>query len=421
MSTSKTIHKKRPAAKKIVAKKVLRRTPVEQPSFEYDALSYRQRDAPVAPQFVVFHAPASEIMQWADVDRLSDDNRTGAQRVLQRLKVGKIAKFLANPVNTIPTAVVIALDSRHAKFTPLGDAARSAGVFNISLAPRGLRPGLIIDGQHRVYGVAQHAADTQLNVVAFLGGDDAERAFQFVVINNSAAKVSKDHVRALNLSYDQVKLNTRLVSSAGVSMGMSEDKYEDLALLDGSPPFKGLIEWPTNKGGFIAANALEGALIETKDRAALLNIEGLEMDVFLQIWTKISQVRKNLWKPFPESRLLMKVSIYALTVFILDTMVARLRMQDTPVDFTDVETLDAMVERIVSRIPEEFWTTEWRSKELDTTAGRKIVLEALGVVESNARYGRVWYENASIIDPALIHGQTYAAPKKGVVAMKARQ
>lgn len=406
-------------AKKVAAKKAPAKKAVKAPDFQYDALSYRQRDAVAAPTFVVFHAPASEIMKWADVDRLSDENPQGAQRVLQRIKVGKVAKFLSNPANTIPTAVVIALDSDFAHFVPAGKAPRSAGTFEISLTPDDGKPGLIIDGQHRVFGVAQHAADTQLNVVAFLGGDDAERAFQFVVINNSAAKVSKDHVRALNLKYDPVKLNARLVTSAGVSLGMSDEKYEDLSLLDGSPPFKGLIEWPTNRDGFIAANALEGALTETKDRAALLGIEGLEMDVFLQIWTKISKVRKSLWKPFPESRLLMKVSIYALTVFILDTMVARLRMQDTPVDFTDVKTLDVMVERIVTRIPEEFWTTEWRSKELDTTAGRKIVLEALGVVESNARYKRVWYENVSIVDPALVHGQTYAAPKKRVVAKKA--
>ena len=421
MSASRTVAK-RPLAKKTVTRKASpKRAATRVPDFAYDALSYRQRDDEGAPTFVLFHAPASEIMQWADVDRLSGDNPQGAQRVLQQLKVGKVAKFLANPLNTIPTAVVIALDSDFADFVPAGKPPRSAGTFNISLTPANGKPGLIIDGQHRVFGVAQHAAETQLNVVAFLGGDDAERAFQFVVINNSAAKVSKDHVRALNLKYDPIILNKRLVSSAGVSMGLSEEKYDDLSLLDGSPPFKGLIEWPTNKAGFIAANALEGALTETKDRAALLGIENLEMDVFLQIWTKISQVRKSLWKPFPESRLLMKVSIYALTVFILDTMVATLRMEDKPVDFTDVKTLDGMVTRIVSRIPEEFWKTEWRSKELDTASGRKILLEALGVVESNVRYGRVWYENVAIVDPALVHGQTYAAPKKRLVAKKARK
>lgn len=386
-------------------------------TYEYDALSYPQRAGPGVPRFVIFHAPTEDIMQWADVDRLAVDNPTGAQRPLQKLKIGKVARFMkADPKNTIPTAVVIALDESAAEFVPAGPAPRSCGTLKISPAKGGGRPGLIIDGQHRVYGVAGHSPSTHLNVVAFLGGDDAERAFQFVVINNSAAKVSKDHIKALNLKFDPTKLNKRLITSAGVSMGVSEEKYEELALLDGSEPFKGLIEWATNKNGYVAANALESALAETKDRAHLLGIEGLEIDVFLQIWTKIRELRKRLWLPFPQSRLLTKVSIYAITVYLLDSMVAKLRVDDSPVDYTDVTTLDSLVERIVSRIPEEFWTTEWTLKELDTAAGRKIVLAALGTIDSNVRYGRVWYDDVAFVDPALLHGQSYGKPKSQIKA-----
>jgi hypothetical protein len=115
----------------------------------------------------------------------------------------------------------------------------------------------------------------------------------------------------------------------------------------------------------------------------------------------------------------MKVSIYALTVFILDSMVAKQRTADEQVDYTDVKTLDALVERIVSRIPVQFWTTEWKSKELDTASGRKIVLDALSVVDSNVRYGRTWYDGVGIIDPALVHGQTYEKPKRSGKAPKA--
>lgn len=399
------------ATRKVIAKAAAAKKSATVPTFTYDALSYTQRDDAGAPRFVVFHAAAKEIAQWADVDRLSVDNKTGAQRPLRKLKVGKVARFLrADTANTIPTAVVIALDSASAKFSN-GNKDASCGRFQLTMGEGGRKPGLIIDGQHRVFGALQFAADTQLNVVAFLGGDDAERAFQFVVINNSAAKVSKDHIKALNLQYDPAKLNKRLIGSAGVAMGVSDEKYEDLALLDSSPPFKGLIEWPTNEHGFIAANALEGALAETKDRAHLLGIEGLEIDVFLQIWTKIHALRKSLWKPVPESRLLMKVSIYALSVYILDSMVAKLRTDDLPVDYTDIDTLDNLVERVVSRIPEQFWTTEWTSKELDTASGRKTVLDALGVIDSNVRYGRTWYDGVAIIDPALLHDQVFAEPK----------
>lgn len=394
--------------------------------FSYNALHCAQRKDSNAPTFLLFHASASDLATWADVERLSTDNKTGAQRPLRELKVAKVAKFLAAEAkNTIPTAVVIAIDTASAKF----QAAEGTGCGQLTLTVEQgeKKPGLIIDGQHRVFGALKFSSDTHLNVIGLLGGDDSERAFQFVVINNSATKVSKDHIKALNLQYDPTKLNKRLVASAGVSMGVSEEKYDDLALLDSSPPFKGLIEWPTNKNGFIAANALEGALVETKDRAHLLGIEGLETDVFLQIWGKIHSLRKDLWTPSPKgsasgpgaSRLLMKVSIYALTVFILESMVAKQRTADEPVDYTDVKTLDALVEKIVSRIPVQFWTTEWTSKELDTASGRKIVLDALSVIDSNVRYGRTWYDGVGIIDPALVHGQTYAKPKKAGKASKA--
>lgn len=387
-------------------------------SFSYSALRCAQRADQKAPTFLLFHATAADIAMWADVDGLSDINKTGAQRTLRQLKVAKVAKFFAADVkNTIPTAVVIAIDASSAQFQALKNA--DCGRLTLTLGQDGKKPGLIIDGQHRVFGSLKFAADTHLNVIGLLGGDDAERAFQFVVINNSATRVSKDHIKALNLQYNPTTLNKRLVASAGVSMGISDDKYDDLALLDSSTPFKGLIEWPTNKNGFVAANALEGAVAETKDRAHLLGIEGLEIDVFLQIWGKIHSLRKSLWTAPPKggsgtagtSRLLMKVSIYALTVFILDSMVAKQRTADEPVDYTDVKTLDALVERIVSRIPLQFWTTEWTSKELDTASGRKTVLDALSVIDSNVRYGRTWYDGVGIIDPALVHGQTYATKK----------
>ncbi|MES2714344.1 MAG: hypothetical protein V4795_01175 [Pseudomonadota bacterium] len=113
--------------------------------------------------------------------------------------------------------------------------------------------------------------------------------------------------------------------------------------------------------------------------------------------------------------MLHKASIYALTVFILETMVARLRTTDEAIDFTDVTTLDELVTRVVERIPLEFWTTEWRSKELDTTLGRKLLLDALNVIESNVRFKRNWYDSVSMVDPALLFGQTYAASKKKAV------
>src|SRR4030095_15257648 len=117
----------------------------------------------------------------------------------------------------------------------------------------------------------------------------------------------------LNLNFDKDTLNARLIESAGLALALGEEKYDDLQTIDGTEPFKGLLQWPTNSDGFIPPNAVESALAETRDGAALLGIEDLEREVFLAIWMKIRELRAAVWAPYPKSRLLLKVSIWALT------------------------------------------------------------------------------------------------------------
>ena len=399
-------------------------------TFRYKALKFAQRSDAKAPRFLVFHAAAGEIAQWADVDRLEPGNPTGAQRPLRELKVKKVARYFdADSRNTIPTAVVIALDESALEFAskPDTNAGGDAAFGILSIKVRRIKPGLIIDGQHRVFGAQKFGAETRLSVVAFLGKEEAERAFQFVVINNSASKVSRDHIKALNLKYDPATLNERLIDSAGVSLGISEKKYEDLEILDAKAPFKGLIDWPTNAKGYIASSALESALGETRDRAALLGIEGLERDIFLQIWSEIKGHYKNIWGPYDaksdkSSRLLTKVGIWALTVFILEYMLSTQRASDMPIDFADGDNLAKLVKRVTSRIEAQFWTADWTVTELDTASGRQRLLEALQILESNKRFGRPWYDKVPFIDPALLHGQSYGtkAKKSAAKAKKAK-
>jgi DGQHR domain-containing protein len=380
--------------------------------FRYQALQYAQRPKAGSPTFLVFHASAKEILEWADVDRLNPGNLKGAQRPLRDLKVKKVAKYFnANPRNTIPTAVVIALDENSVIFKGAPDRDKSGehGSVTISIAADA-KPGLIIDGQHRAFGAAKSSEEIHLNVVAFLGGNDSERAFQFVVINNSATRVSKDHIKALNLSFDDEQLNKRLIASSGLALGMQDEKYGDLQTVDGSAPFQGMLQWPTNTDGYIPPNAIENALAETRDRASLLGIEELERDVFLAIWSIVKKFRESVWKPYPASRLLMKVSIYALTVYILESMVASQRNADEPIDFTEDGVLDAQVKRLVERIPEEFWRANWTLKELDTSSGRQKVVEALQIIDSNVRFHRLWHEKVALIDPALLPQPKPEAP-----------
>ncbi|MEY4966788.1 MAG: hypothetical protein RL274_2371 [Pseudomonadota bacterium] len=394
--------------------------------YKYQALFFAQREDAHAPSFVLFHAPASELIEWAEVDRLAPKNRKGAQRPLKELKVNKVAKFLKEyNANTIPTAVVVALDKDAIVFDGKRDPNKGGKHGVLTIKERlGSAPGLIIDGQHRAFGTAAAYPSMHLCIVAFIGGDDAERAFQFIVINNSASRVTKNHVQALNLQYDDETLNQRLLQSAGVALALKGNKYDDFSIVDAQEPFKGLLDWPTNPKGFIAPNAVESALNETRDRAVLLGIEDLELDFLLDVWSRIKHLRKAAWHESTKnstSHLLEKVSIYALTVYILDSIGAVLRMAEKPIDFTDLETLHQFVDRAVTRIPEEFWTSTWKIKELDTSSGRQILLEALASIDANVRFERPWYEGIAIVDAPNLKGQYEASKPKAKKATKKKK
>ena len=386
-------------------------------TFTYDALSYAQVSDKDAPRFVLFHASAGDIVQWADVDRLAPQNPTGAQRPLHPLKVNRVAKYMGQDKrNTIPTAVIIALDAKSAEFTPRSTKSKDgSGTLTISLGKK--RPGLIIDGQHRVFGAEKWDPAMHLNIVVMLGGDDAERAFQFVVINNTSSRVSKNHITALNLQFDPETLNRRLLKSSGVSLGIKEGLYDELQVIDLSLPFKGMLKLPTNKNGFIPPNAIEGALAETKDRSALLDIQDLELDVFLAIWAAIHDLWEDQWNS--KSKLLNKVSIYAITVYVLDTLIAGQRHARRRLDFTDGDVIRDEVVSLMNDIPEVFWSTEWVGKELDTSLGRRVLLDALELIDANVRFKRPWYAEVSLIDQTRLPRQASAgATKKTAVSKK---
>jgi len=179
--------------------------------FRYECLVTKQQAEHDAPTFCLFHAPVGEILQWADIKRLEEE--PGApQRRTSPAKVKAIKRFLdTDRRNTIPTSVVLTIDvplNRIRRREP--DGPSTLAVIEIEVTDGALKPGLVIDGQHRLLGMNDYSPATDVNVVAIIGASDMEKAFQFLVINNKASKVSMDHIRALALHYEEAALKTRL-------------------------------------------------------------------------------------------------------------------------------------------------------------------------------------------------------------------
>lgn len=136
----------------------------------------------------MFQAPAADVNAWTDVDRLSPTNKLGPQREPKKSRISSIKKFFAdNPENTIPTAIVVGL--RGVTVEADGNVSR----IRFETIDGQPKPGLVIDGQHRLRGLQAAGDSTLVPIVAILEATDLEMAFQFLVINNKSAKVPPDH------------------------------------------------------------------------------------------------------------------------------------------------------------------------------------------------------------------------------------
>src|SRR3546814_20527013 len=131
---------------------------------------------------------------------------------MRKLKVNKVALILkSDSKNTIPTSIVDEVDPRAVTFKgqKAVNGKGQAGTLTLKISANGDKPGLIIDGQHRVFGVHDFQPGMNLNIVAFIDDDEPAPAFQFVVINNSGSRLSKDHIKYLHLNYAKEHLNKR--------------------------------------------------------------------------------------------------------------------------------------------------------------------------------------------------------------------
>ncbi len=380
--------------------------------YEYVVFKYAQRTDEKAPVFCLFHAPAYEVLKWAAINRLDRTDPLAIQRDPKKSRIAGIKRFFAlDDRNTIPTAVVLTLGGRgvtQEKLTLSSDSDASfEDLWRLTIevpvdASEGDKPGLVIDGQHRLKGVADFDESTHLNVVVLLEADDDEKAFQFLVINNKAAKVSPDHIRALSVQHTDNLPARLLTARLAVSENVSSVQIADTE--EGSP-FNGLVDWPRNwiykegvphKEGFVVPSAIEGAISHIKSRrVADLDDEETVDDFFLAIWSAV----KVAWRPqfrrnsaASPTKLLEKVSIITLTEFLVGELMSISRSRHSRFSLSDMEKVSVHTRELLECLSPEFWVVGWKSTSYDTRAGRDLLVEAIEGMYGNLSEGREWHE-----------------------------
>jgi DGQHR domain-containing protein len=376
------------------------------PVFNYECLVSRQRQTANAPEFLLFHAPAGEILQWAAIKRL-EEVAGAPQRQTSPAKVRAIKRFLeTDDRNTIPTSVILTLDLQPGQLVREEDS--SFAELEFEWIPGEDRPGLVIDGQHRLMGVESFGNATQVNVVAILGADDMEKAFQFLVINNKASKVPVDHIRALALHYEDEALKKRL-STARLNLDPNVG-FVGLVNEGEDSPFRGIISWPITPAAnrIVTPTAIEASIgyiqqQKVRDFAS----DDVLLEFFYAIWRRIAAAWPELWNA--ESRLLSKVGIVCMTQYMTDVLVAQYDLGR--LDISDPDAVANLVDEVLAYQERKFWKVPLTSTSFDTKVGRSLIVQALVQIARNVRAGTPWFEDIEIVDASEVEAE--GAPPQG--------
>ncbi len=123
------------------------------------------------------------------------------------------------------------------------------------------KPGLIIDGQHRVKGTAQHAkVPFLISFVPWAGW--AELAFQFIVNNGSAKKVGEGLLISIvgeSLDPEQLRSIEERLYRAKIKVSLIQAV---MLVQEGDSPFRGMLEFSTpGEKGFLEAPAMQKKVV----------------------------------------------------------------------------------------------------------------------------------------------------------------
>jgi DGQHR domain-containing protein len=309
-----------------------------------------------------------------------------------------------NRKNIIPNNVIIAIGS---ELSPTLDEENLKLQFSYNNDEESNKnKALIIDGQHRVFGLNEYSEESEVIVTALLDIDLLDQAFQFVVINNKSQSAKPVDVKAV-INADSFRLENfsdRLIE-AGIRYG-STSTILDYFDRDTESPFKGLLDWDLNKKGtrIVQIKAIEDIVKNTQKEISYFkeNDESEVINFISAIWTLIHEKYPNAWlkaieTKHKESTLLKKSTIIAITNFII--MYTKFTKKITKFSYNNLTKEfinENILQNCIDKIPEEFWTQQWHTG-LDTSAGKALISSSLDKIVDNVDENIAWYKGVEVI------------------------
>lgn len=267
------------------------------------------------------------------------------------------------------------------------------------------KPGLILDGQHRVYGAKNAKGNINLPIVILPGMDPSEQVFHFYVINNKAKPIKPTELRAVvstSLSnkeidnlYDRFKLSGVITAEA---------QWTHFINTDSKSPFNGLINFGLEEDkGIILENVMYQVVKKfikpnNKYNANLNLVKDWKNDsgsydyrlnLFFVFWNVIKKTYPEAWDNAIKGinkQLLMKVSMLTVQEVLfdkLDSLIPFLASRNLDLPFSNESALEEHMQFTLAVLPEAFFTKEWTEKSLDTPSGRTLLKEQIEKAMNN--------------------------------------
>jgi hypothetical protein len=263
-----------------------------------------------------------------------------------------------------------------------------------------LKPAIIVDGQHRVFGGAAAEENMLFAICAIPQSSWAENVYQFVVINQKAKPIKPaflSSIIATSLSTDEIASVYNRLRSSKIDVDRAE--VMNRINTETRSPFKDMIDFEVEGSpGFLQFPGMARLARDFQNLPrshAILLSDGTWNSVdedwiahFFAFWTGVrdyfDKADPRLWsKPSADNpnNLLKIVTLQELQGLMFDNW-ADSRMIRLKVVAETAEK----AKMFWADFPATFFTDEWRQKGLQTSVGRRIIRDA--ITETRRNMGR---------------------------------
>lgn len=272
-----------------------------------------------------------------------------------------------------------------------------------------LKPGIIVDGQHRTRGAAFLEQNIPFPIVSLLNADWREQVFQFIIINQKAKPIPSEFLTAIissSLSSDDIEQLKKRLDRSGISL--EETSIMNLVNFNSQSPFRGMINFRVqgSKGtmGYPGMLALARRFrnLRTHDDKVKFRpffqavfesnchgsnyaerrhdwlIEGVWFKFFSAFWSQVCAKYNEQWAP--GSNLLKIVALQELQNLFLQWLFDRTEQVEGVDDFKE------KADQFLTNIKAKFFDKDWKLTSLQSATGRKYLREALSAARKDPRY-----------------------------------